>query len=265
MSNSDNPHKGAVFQDDVMHWFIDHYKQQFLKEQKIKIGSPLVDISEYKDHKFDIVSEDNTIAIECKCYTWTESGNVPSAKMGFTNEAAFYLSLLPNTYKKYIVMLESYNSKKEEYLADYYYRMNRHLLGNIVIAEYNPKNKTMRFLSLKNEYDRINEFSNKYLKLYKDDRTKEDDICRTFADECFDLGFQMDCEKQFVEKYGAESANSADAFICIRESICDVDVLASEIFSKWRYITHWSYGERCLDSNNRSWFIAAFERLIELT
>ena len=57
-------------------------------EKKIPIGDPA------KDHKFDIVSGDNSIAIECKCYTWTVTGNVPSAKMGFTNEAAFYLSFL---------------------------------------------------------------------------------------------------------------------------------------------------------------------------
>ena len=35
------------------------------------------------------------------------TGNVPSAKIGFANEAAFYLSFLPNSFEKYIVMLHA--------------------------------------------------------------------------------------------------------------------------------------------------------------
>ena len=90
MSNSDNPRVGAKFQREVMKWFEVHYDACFDLEVKIPIGSWLIDSSQYKDHKFDVVSADNSIVIECKCYTWTESGNVPSAKMGFVNEAAFY-------------------------------------------------------------------------------------------------------------------------------------------------------------------------------
>ena len=99
MSNSDNPINGAIFQKQVLEWFRGHYKTSFSLEKKIPIGSPP------KDHKFDIVADNDLVAIECKRYTWTETGNVPSAKMGFTNEAAFYLSFLPDTYKKIIVML----------------------------------------------------------------------------------------------------------------------------------------------------------------
>ena len=89
----------ALFQKQVLEWFRIHYKVSFSLEKKISIGNPP------KDHKFDIVADNDTIAIECKRYTWTETGNVPSAKMGFTNEAAFYLSFLPDSYKKIIVML----------------------------------------------------------------------------------------------------------------------------------------------------------------
>lgn len=55
-----------------------------------------------------------------------------------TVEAAFYLSLLPDTYEKFIVMLKAPNSKKGETLAEYYYRTNRHLLGTVKVAEYDP-------------------------------------------------------------------------------------------------------------------------------
>lgn len=111
MSNSDNPKNGAIFQSSVRDWFQDHYKMPFELEKKLPIGSPS------KDHKFDIVDSANTIAIECKRYTWTETGNVPSAKMGFVNEAAFYLSFLPDSYSKYIVMLHSCHEKRKETLA----------------------------------------------------------------------------------------------------------------------------------------------------
>ena len=33
-------------------------------------------------------------------------------------------------------MLKSYNPKRKETLAEYYYRTNKHLLGVIIIAEY---------------------------------------------------------------------------------------------------------------------------------
>lgn len=144
MSNKDNPIIGAEFQEQVRKWFEDHYDKPFVSEQKIAIG---VCSDNKKDHKFDIVAEDETVAIECKRYTWTASGNVPSAKMGFTNEATLYLSLLPDTYEKYIVMLYSYNAKRGETLAEYYYRTNNHLLGEIKIAEYNPETNELRVIS----------------------------------------------------------------------------------------------------------------------
>lgn len=140
MSNSDNPKRVALFQRQVRDWFQSNVKRSFELEKKLLIGEPA------KEHKFDIVDEANTIAIECKRYTWTETGNVPSAKMGFTNEAAFYLSFLPDSYEKVIVMLYSYHEKRHETLAEYYYRTNRHLLGKIMVAEFNPENNQMRII-----------------------------------------------------------------------------------------------------------------------
>lgn len=141
VSNSDNPKNGAVFQEQVMKWFIKHHGNGYELEKKIPIGKPA------KDHKFDIVNMDKKIAIECKRYTWTESGNVPSAKMGFANETAFYLSFLPDSYKKYIIMLRSYNEKRKESLAEYYYRTNRHLIGEIIIAEYDSELEELRIIN----------------------------------------------------------------------------------------------------------------------
>ena len=142
MSNSEHPYIGAIFQKEVAKWFEDHYEKRFLLEKKIPIG--LSDVK--KDHKFDIVAVDDSIVIECKCYTWTVAGNVPSAKMGFTNEAAFYLSFLPDTYEKYIVMLHATHVSRQETLAEYYHRTNKHLLGSTKIAEYNPETNEFRVI-----------------------------------------------------------------------------------------------------------------------
>ena len=140
MSNSDNPKNGAVFQKQVQEYLIKKYGPGFELEKKIPIGEPP------KEHKFDIVNYDLGIVIECKRYTWTETGNVPSAKMGFTNEAAFYLRILPDSYEKYIVMLKAHHQKRQESLAEYYYRMNNHLLGKIKVAEYDPVSNDFRAL-----------------------------------------------------------------------------------------------------------------------
>lgn len=146
MSNSDNPKNGAIFQRMVMDWFQKQCGPGFELEKKIPIGAP------QKDHKFDIVNSNKRIVIECKRYTWTETGNVPSAKMGFVNEAAFYLSFLSDSYDKYIVMLKSHHPKRQESLAAYYYRINRHLLGMIKVAEFDPESKELRIIGSKDNH-----------------------------------------------------------------------------------------------------------------
>lgn len=130
--NNENPHIGKAFQLAVQQWFQSTLRIPFVIERKIAIGKP------QKLHSFDVVSADGKIVIECKCYTWTESGNVPSAKMGFTNEAAFYLSFLPKEIDKSIVMLKATHPRRNETLAEYYFRTNRHLLGDIKVCEFDP-------------------------------------------------------------------------------------------------------------------------------
>ena len=165
MSNSDHPMIGSVFQKQVLEWFQKEYGIEFELEKKIPIGYPA------KDHKFDIVDTAGKIAIECKRYTWTETGNVPSAKMGFTNEAAFYLSFLPDRYEKYIVMLKSRHPKRNESLAEYYFKTNHHLLGKIKVAEYDPERNELRVVgqndfTKKKEYEQAKVIYEELLKEY---------------------------------------------------------------------------------------------------
>ena len=83
-SNSENPKVGKKFQLTVKGWFEKSLNCEFDIERKIAIGNPA------KLHSFDIANKEGTVVVECKCYTWTETGNVPSAKMGFTNTIEFF-------------------------------------------------------------------------------------------------------------------------------------------------------------------------------
>jgi hypothetical protein len=139
-SNSENPKVGKKFQLTVKEWFEKSLNCEFDIERKIAIGNPA------KLHSFDIANKEGTVVVECKCYTWTETGNVPSAKMGFINEAAFYLSFLDAQVDKTIVMSKSTHPKRDETLAEYYFRTNRHLLGKIKILEYDPISNDMRLV-----------------------------------------------------------------------------------------------------------------------
>lgn len=139
-SNSDNPKVGKDFQLVVKRWFEVNTQLEFELEKKIAIGTPA------KLHSFDVAEKKGRIVIECKCYTWTESGNVPSAKMGFANEAAFYLSFLPDDVEKNIVMLKATHPKRTETLAEYYFRTNRHLLGKAKVMEFDVVDNNMRIV-----------------------------------------------------------------------------------------------------------------------
>ena len=55
----------------------------FEQEAAVAIGKPA------KDHKFDLANGDRSVVAECKCYTWTDSGNVPSAKLMGLDAAVF--------------------------------------------------------------------------------------------------------------------------------------------------------------------------------
>ena len=144
MSNSDNPRIGADFEKQVLKWFNDNKEGNYELHIKAPICNPKSKTCEIKNHEFDIVDPINKIAIECKRYTWTKTWNVPSAKMGVTNEAVFYLTCLPDDYQKIIVMFRSYNAKRGITLAEYYYKTNKALLGDIQLMEFDPEHMIMR-------------------------------------------------------------------------------------------------------------------------
>ena len=113
---------------------------------------------------------------------------------------------------------------------------------------------------------KIYDFAVKYLKLYENQKTLEHEVEEGFADQCFALGFEMDCGKAIDGFFPQMNIlHDTEVFKQIVRQIEDPGLLGSAFFSKWRYITHWSYGESLLSEENRPWFIAAFTRLKELT
>lgn len=116
-----------AFQNQVAELLSGYFGVSFGQNRPIAIGNPP------KYHRFDLVSSDMRYIGECKDYSWTESGNAPSAKLAAVNEAIFYLSFLPRDVVRFVVMRRAVHPKRKETLAEYYYRTYRHLLQGILI------------------------------------------------------------------------------------------------------------------------------------
>ena len=127
--NSENPHVGRKFQEFVQTILKEKYNTFFEQEAAIPIGRPP------KEHKFDLANADRSIVAECKCYTWTDSGNVPSAKLMGLDEAVFYFGFLPSGTKKLLCMKKAVFRGKQETLAEYYVRAHGHLLEDVSVIE----------------------------------------------------------------------------------------------------------------------------------
>jgi hypothetical protein len=44
-------------------------------------------------------------------------------------------------------MLEAHHPKRQESLAEYYYRINKHLIGACKVAEYEPASRRFRIIN----------------------------------------------------------------------------------------------------------------------
>mgnify|MGYP003300568864 CR=1 FL=1 len=128
-TNSENPKVGKAFQEMVCKRMEEYFGTCFVLEVPVPIGSPA------KQHRFDCVSEDGKIVVECKAYTWTDTGNVPSAKLMGMNEALFYMSYLPEDVIKILCIKKATHSKRAETLAEYYKRIYGHLFRDVNIFE----------------------------------------------------------------------------------------------------------------------------------
>ena len=129
-----------AFEYRVSEYLQSKFGQRF-HEQNMQIGPG-------KYHNFDLVSEDRSIVVECKSYTWTESGNFPSAKISTAVEAIFYLSRI-KAKKKILVFQDDFNSRGES-LVDMFVRRYDGVLDDIEVWAYhageNPEKDHLRIV-----------------------------------------------------------------------------------------------------------------------
>jgi hypothetical protein len=129
-----NTQVGQEFEKAAKNFF--STKGLFLKKNiSIDIG-----INSKKPHKFDLGNLDEKVLVECKSHTWTESGNVPSAKMTTWDQAMYFFYAAPARYRKIFFVLKDYSLKRQETLANYYIRTKSHLIPkDIEIWEFDSE------------------------------------------------------------------------------------------------------------------------------
>jgi hypothetical protein len=121
--------------------FVTRYFNKPFSEQALDIGQG-------KLHKFDLVSGDKAIVIECKSYNWTEGGNYPSGKIATLKEALFYFGRV--RAQKKILVMHHRTFPGKELLIDVFYRQNRNLLEDITLWDFiiadSPSQDTIRIV-----------------------------------------------------------------------------------------------------------------------
>lgn len=116
--------------------------KQFLSSIGIELSSdvkiPIGVGHKKKVHAFDLGCLNTNIIVECKSHKWTDSSNVPSAKLTVWNEAMYYFLVAPNGFRKIMFVLHDFSNKRGETLAEYYIRTYCHLIPDgVEFWEYN--------------------------------------------------------------------------------------------------------------------------------
>lgn len=138
-----NAHAGREFEHEA--------SQYFLRAESLTLKSGFtVDIGVGTDKKakgFDLGRENPPVLVECKSHQWTETGNMPSAKVTVWNEAMYFFHLAPTHFRKVLFVLRAEHPSRKETLAEYYVRLYSHLIPEgVSIFEYDSKSGHARYL-----------------------------------------------------------------------------------------------------------------------
>jgi hypothetical protein len=94
-----------------------------------------------KIHRFDLGSAEPPVLVECKSHTWTQTGNMPSAKMTVWNEAMYYFHVAPKNFRKILFVLK--HDRRGHSLASYYLHTHGHLVPDgVEVWEFNTETQT---------------------------------------------------------------------------------------------------------------------------
>ena len=120
---SSNTEAGRDF-EDAAHIFFDTAGIKLARGFSAPVGYKVK-----KNKLFDLGSAEPPILVECKSYTWTESGNSPSAKIRGMNEAMLLFSVAPPEYRKILFVLKHTHPRSGVTLASHYIKNQGHLIG----------------------------------------------------------------------------------------------------------------------------------------
>lgn len=133
-----NAHVGRAFEAKVQAFFAE---QGVLLEPNVSL--PVGIEGKSKPHVFDLGNLNQNVIVECKSHTWTESGNVPSAKITTWTQAMYYFHAAPDGFRKIFFALKDYSEKRQETLVDYYLRLHDHLIPiDVEFWEYDEQAET---------------------------------------------------------------------------------------------------------------------------
>jgi hypothetical protein len=129
-----NAHAGRDFEEAAVLYF---------KETGISLTRNFnvpIGFGSTKVKRFDFGSEDPPIIVECKSYTWTESGNSPSAKIYSLNQVMLEFTAAPKHYRRILFLLK--HMRKDVSLASHYLKNYGHLIPpNVEIWEFDMDTK----------------------------------------------------------------------------------------------------------------------------
>lgn len=133
-ANFGNTSEDATFRSLVQNWFSLCRNEKLTAEKEILIGVPPC------PHKYDLANSNLSVVVECRNYKWPDDEDTLNMQISLCNEAVLYLRLLPTNCEKWLVLRKDYDPKRMETLATYYYKKNRHILGDVSIAEFDCEN-----------------------------------------------------------------------------------------------------------------------------
>jgi len=105
-----NAPKWRIFENNVRKILENYFKTKFPADGFVNING--------KSKRFDFIDLKNKIVGDAKFYSFTKSGNRPSAKFSTLNEYVWLLQKLPNSWKKFIVIGKD-KSLVKKYVKEY--------------------------------------------------------------------------------------------------------------------------------------------------
>lgn len=107
-------------------------KEYFEKDLGVKLQLEFaVRLDDGQTHRFDLASQQADILIDCKSYTFTETGNEPASKLNHAKADALLLKA-SHARRKLIVFDDDVHPKKGS-LAELFARRNRKWLADVEV------------------------------------------------------------------------------------------------------------------------------------